>query len=291
VRTVPILLGGLAVLAAATPALAGSGGTGSSGSGTSSTSTSCGCTPTTHQVKVPGVTVTPPSVSIGLPSVGVGYGQGTGVASASATAESNVSVTVNGSSSSSGTTTSQSASALVSSFGGGGSGSWTPEGGVSTEIPDVKIETPAPQKVCAAWAAAAQQVAIQAQCLDDKAVPHPASQTFPDRAVAQGYEGEIFRCIAGARMQYTLAEFSGQADFNHGQTLVCQKGEALWRTASGTVQCKAQAPARDCNERSLLRRFGAGIKVMAMAAQRTCTAWRTETVTASAAQSGPLVLN
>ena len=27
----------------------------------------------------------------------------------------------------------------------------------------------------------------------------------------------------------------------------------------GRIECRAQKPARDCNERSLLRRFGAGI--------------------------------
>ncbi len=281
--TVPILLGGLALLIAATPALAGSGGTGGA---------PCNCTPTTHQVKVPGVVITPPQVNIGLPAVGVGMATASGVANASATAESNVSVTVNSSTSAS--SANQSAAALLGSFGGGGSGSWTPEASVSTEISEVRIETPpAPniQQVCVAWKAAARQVAIQASCLDDKAVPHPASQVSPERLVAPGYEGEVFRCIAGARMQYTLAAFSGQADFNHGQTIVCQKGEALYHSAAGALQCRAQTPARDCNERSLLRRFGAGIKVMALSGQQVCTAYRAQTVAAAPAPIGPAVLN
>lgn len=254
----------------------------------------CGCVPTTHQVKVPGVSITPPSVSIGIPAVGVGYGSGggsasgAGSASGSGSAEAGVStslsVNVSGSGSSSGLTN----GALLNNFsGGGGGGGWAPEGGVVSDIPELKVEGPAPtlsQRICAAYKAEIRQVAIQAVCLDDRDVPHPASQLSPERAVAPGYDGEIFRCIAGARMQYTIADFSGQADFNHGQTVVCRKGEALYHSANGATQCRAQIPQRDCNERSLLRRFGAGIKVLAMAAGQTCVAWRTETAAASAAQ-------
>ncbi len=283
----------LSALAVAGPAPAGSGGTGSPAN-------ACGCAPTTHQVVVPGVTITPPQINIGLPSIGVGFGQGSasgsGAASASAENSSNVSVSVSGAGSSGGSTTVQSAAALLGSS-GGGSGSWGAEGGVTTEIQDIKIEAPPPPPValppiCAAWKTVVRQVAVQASCLDDKAVPHPASQVSPDRAVAQGYEGEVFRCIAGARMQYTVADFSGQADFNHGQTIVCQKGEALYHSAAGALQCRPQAPARDCNERSLLRRFGAGIKVLSLSGAQVCAAWRPQTVAAvPPAAAGPLVLN
>ncbi|MFX8466429.1 hypothetical protein ABTL61_19530, partial [Acinetobacter baumannii] len=79
-------------------------------------------------------------------------------------------------------------------------------------------------------------------------------------------------------MQYTVADFSGQADFTRGQTIVCQKGEALYHSASGGLQCRPQTPARDCNERSLLRRFGAGIKVMALSGERQCVQWSGQTV-------------
>lgn len=292
---VPLLMGALAI---AGPSGAGSGGSG----GTGSPSNSCGCAPTTHQVIVPGVTITPPQINIGLPSIGVGVGQasasGVGTASASATSSTNVSVSASGSGSGAASTTTQSAAALFGSA-GGGSGSWGAEAGVSTEIQDIKIETPVQPPppvvmppICAAWKTAVRQVAVQASCLDDKAVPHPASQVSPDRAVAPGYEGEVYRCIAGARMQYTVAEFSGQVDFNHGQTIVCQKGEALYHTATGALQCRPQAPARDCNERSLLRRFGAGIKVLTLSGAQVCAAWRPQTVaSAPHPAAGPMVLN
>ncbi len=269
-----LMVGAAASLMAASAATAGApGGT-------------CGCVPTTHQVKVPGISITPPSISIGIPSIGVGFGSGSGSGSSSASGNadasagvsSSISVNVSTSGSSSGLTN----GALLSNFSGGGSGSWSAESGVTTDIPDIKIEAQTlTRQVCAAYKAVVRQVAIQAVCLDDKAVPHPASQTSPDRAVAPGYEGEVFRCIAGARMQYTVADFSGQADFNHGQTIVCQKSEALYHSASGALQCRPQAPARDCNERSLLRRYGAGIKVLALGGAQVCVAYRTETVAAA----------
>lgn len=288
-------------------------GAGSAGAGTSCNTcvsppppppAPCGCAPTTHQVKVPGVSITTPQINIGLPSIGVGSGSGSasGVGTATASAGSFTSVSVSTSSSGGSTSSNNNLAALLGSSGGGGSGSWTPEGGVSTEIGEMKVEMlqaplpvppPVVQQICIAWKTEVRQVAIQAVCLDDKAVPHPASQVSPERAVAAGYEGEVFRCIAGARMQYTVANFAGQADFNHGQTIVCQKGEALYHSAAGALQCRPQTPARDCNERSLLRRFGAGIKIMSLGGAQVCTAYRPQTVAAApvTAPAGPVVLN
>ena len=259
----------------------------------------CNCAPTSHQVKVPGVSITTPQINIGLPSIGFGAGgasaSGVGTANAEAGNSSNVSVSVQTSGSSS--AASQNTAGLLGSFGGGGSGSWTPEASVTTEIGEVRVKQvgiPAPpmQAICLAWRASVRQVAVQAICLDDKTTPHPASQTSPERQIAPGLEGEVFRCIAGARLQYTIADFSGRADFSHGQTIACQKGEALYHSASGALQCRPQTPARDCNERSLLRRFGAGIKLMAISGERQCVQWGQQTVAVAPAPArGPLVLN
>ncbi|MDB5432039.1 MAG: hypothetical protein JWP35_3155 [Caulobacter sp.] len=134
------------------------------------------------------------------------------------------------------------------------------------------------------------KVVIQAFCLDDRDVPHPASQVSPDREIDDAYDGELYRCIAGTRMQYTWSEYKGQIDFTGGRTVVCGKGEALYHAygaaalaggpngGQGGAQlvCKPQKPARDCNERSLLRRFGAGVKVLTIVIVETYTAYREE---------------
>jgi hypothetical protein len=169
-------------------------------------------------------------------------------------------------------------------YAGGGGGGWSLEQGASGVIQGLHVEDgdPQPQPVCLQYRAAERTVAVQAVCLDDKAVPHPASQVMPGRDVPPAFDGEIYRCIAGARMQYTLGEvvggeFAGQASFDHGQTLTCDKGMALYHGADGHLTCRPQKPARDCNERSLLRRYGAGIKVLKVVAAQTCVAYRPQT--------------
>ena len=42
------------------------------------------------------------------------------------------------------------------------------------------------------------------------------------------------------------------------------------------IVSRRQTPARDCNERSLLRRFGAGVKVLTITEIETYTAYREE---------------
>jgi hypothetical protein len=124
-----------------------------------------------------------------------------------------------------------------------------------------------------------EKVVIQAFCFDDKDVPHPASQTSPDRDVDEMFDGELYRCIAGAHMQVTIAPWSEKISFEGGKTLTCAKGEALYHIAGkggGKLECRKQAPARDCNERSLLRRFGAGIKVLTLVVTEKYTAYREE---------------
>jgi hypothetical protein len=127
-----------------------------------------------------------------------------------------------------------------------------------------------------------RKVVIQAVCVDDREVPHPASQVTPDREIEEGYEGELYRCIAGTHMQVTIADFDGHISFEHGQTLACAKGDALYHIpgagpgGGGQVICRPQKPARDCNERSLLRRFGAGVKILTIITVEKFTAYREE---------------
>ncbi len=96
-----------------------------------------------------------------------------------------------------------------------------------------------------------RELLIQAICIDASNNPHPASQTFGGRDVAQDYRGEIFRCMSGTRMRYTV----------DGANTDCQTGEALW-LENGRVECRPQIARRPCNERSLLRRHGPGDKLV-----------------------------
>lgn len=123
---------------------------------------------------------------------------------------------------------------------------------------------------------AEKRVFIQAVCIDDRMTPHPASQIRPDRDIDAAYDGELYRCIAGTRLQATFADFHEKADFSGGKTLACAKGEALYHGAGGKVECRPAKPQRDCFERSLLRRFGAGLKVLTMRITETYTAYREE---------------
>lgn len=128
-----------------------------------------------------------------------------------------------------------------------------------------------------------KRIVIRAVCIDDRQVPHPASQITPDRDIADSYDGEIYRCLAGSFLQVTWAEWLDKADFEGGKTLVCKKGEALWY-GGGEMKCRPASRQRDCFERSLLRRFGAGIKVLTWRFTETYTAYREEeeTVTSTA---------
>jgi hypothetical protein len=123
-----------------------------------------------------------------------------------------------------------------------------------------------------------KKVIIEVICIDDKEVPHPGSQVTPDRDIDDAYDGELYRCIAGTHLRATLAEYTGQIAFEHGWTMDCDKGQALYHAPGGHVECRLQKPARDCNERSLLRRFGAGIKILTMITIERYTAYREETI-------------
>ena len=158
--------------------------------------------------------------------------------------------------------------------GGGGSASFVSPGAVTAVNLGVGGEE---REAYEAERTRIERVVIQAFCFDDKEVPHPASQVAPNREIEEGYEGEVYRCIAGAHMQVTIAPWREQVSFEGGRTLACRKGEALWHSAGrggGQLICRPQIPARDCNERSLLRRFGAGIKIMTIVISEKYQAYR-----------------
>lgn len=131
-----------------------------------------------------------------------------------------------------------------------------------------------------------KQVRIQAFCLDDRGVPHPASQVRPGQSVASTYDGEIYRCIVGTKLQYTLTDLDG----DQGQTMVCAKGDALWYDGKD-ISCRPQKPARDCNERSLLRRYGAGAKEVLLVREETHTEYREERVERTVVSAGSMMMD
>lgn len=242
---------------------------------------SCGCVPTTHQVRVPGIVVETPSVVVTTPAASSGGGSGSGSASSSAQASAGAAITAQVTTTTTNSGSAAGAATNLLSSGGGGSGWFAESGAVSTV--NLSVETGAgvaQRQVCVAQKLVVALVAVQAVCLDDKATPHPASQVTPDRQLAPSYAGEVYRCIAGTRLQYTVAQGRDLADLAHGRTTTCNKGEALARNADGVLACRPQTPARDCNERSLLRRFGAGVKLVEMRTGAVCAAWRTEQVAA-----------
>lgn len=215
-------------------------------------------------IKPPTVVITPPTVIVNA------------VANASAVAVSS----------------SRASSNTVIYGGGGGGGGGTMPG--TPGMVNLNVEAAAPVLQRTPYQASRTQiktVVIRAVCIDDRLVPHAASQVFPGQDVADSYDGELYRCIAGSRLQITLADWMGKVAFDGGWNMECAKGEALWYGRSGELACKPQKPARDCNERSLLRRYGVGVKVIKLIRTETYTAYREETVTSTATTSGAIVFD
>jgi hypothetical protein len=199
-----------------------------------------------------------------------------------------------------------SAAGVVNYYGGGGHGGYYSGPMASGYIQGLNVEGAEARRRMAyeATRTKMRRVIIRAVCLDDRDVPHPASQVTPDRDIDDLYDGELYRCIAGSRMQYVIADYEGRIDISTGgggQTYVCQKNESLYHIPglgggnggggrggaglsgggqgeAGSLVCRPQRPARDCNERSLLRRFGAGVKILTILTTERYTAYREEVV-------------
>lgn len=172
---------------------------------------------------------------------------------------------------------------------GGGGGGFAYGGGAPVVVPDFAVEAweEAVARKVVRTRLVRRSVFVQAVCLDDRGVPHPAARVRPDREVAETFAGELFRCVVGTRLQIVTAE---REDFSGGETLACAKGEALWHEA-GRLTCRVQTPARDCNERSLLRRYGAGIKVVTLLREETYEETVTETAVETRVGGSGLVLD
>ncbi|PZN99495.1 MAG: hypothetical protein DCF28_12945, partial [Alphaproteobacteria bacterium] len=169
--------------------------------------------------------------------------------------------------------------------GAGGSAFVSVEQPYPTAINGLNVEAAAVAQVIQVpyeeWRRFEKRVVIQAVCIDDRNIPHPASQVRPDREVHGDYEGELYRCISGSRLQVTIAEYLDRVSFDGGDILACEKGQALWHGRGGFVECRTEERERDCNERSLLRRYGAGIKILTIIREEKFTGYREEIVQAA----------
>ena len=206
------------------------------------------------------------------------------------------------------------AGAVVYGGGGGGGGGYVGPGATGV-IQGLNVEGTLKKKQVAyeAKRSRTRKVVIRAYCVDDRDTPHPASQVFAGEDVADGYDGELYRCIAGTRMQWTVIEWEMRASNQGGKSYFCGKNESLYYenglaggpssagngsggsaeggAHAGRVACKPQRPARDCNERSLLRRFGAGVKVITIVEVETYTAYREEMVREESSSSFTMSLD
>lgn len=225
-------------------------------------------------VNVPGVSVATANVNVGATA--------TAVAAASVSTTLSSGVVVSGSASGSGYTY----------FGGGGGYYSNPgvpqstitglavDGGYETRLVEEAIK--GEEDYCVDKVVEELRTRpVQALCIDDRNTPHPASRVDGEMAVNGNYNGEIYRCIAGTHMQVTLGEMiDGKASFDTGETFSCGKGEALYHSRGGVLQCRMQVAERNCNERSLLRKFGPGVKLVSMPTKKTiCEPAKRETVT------------
>lgn len=120
-----------------------------------------------------------------------------------------------------------------------------------------------------------RDVRISAICVDARNIPHPASQVFGEAQVPDAYAGEIYRCIAGTHMRVT----------RDGETFDCAQGEALWYE-NGQIVCRMQIARRPCNERSLLRRYGPGEKIVRIRGTETVRDASTEAAGALSMDGG-----
>lgn len=248
----------------------------------------CCNVPTSHQVRVPGVVIQHPTVTQGCST---SCSQPPSCNSCGQQQNLNVSVSAQAQAQAQAQTSSFANAAAFSlsnanAFGSGGSNFYVDYN--TGYIPNLGVEE-GPAAVRVPYQASRtiiKVVVIQAVCIDDREVPHPASQATPDRDIAEAYDGELYRCLAGTRLQYTWAEYLGKVSFDGGRTATCEKNSALYRSADGKIECRPQKPARDCNERSLLRRYGAGIKIVKMIWTETYTAYRVEVRQASAQVMG-----
>jgi len=207
-----------------------------------------------------GPKITPPNIHIGAPKVKIG-GTHVKVHHGGVLVNKtrvNVNVSANASASAS-----ASAGAGGDVYVGGG-GYFAPAAAPSLGVVDICIDE---DVLVTKTRLVEKLVSVRAACIDDRGAPHPAARLNPEARIETGYEGELYRCPAGSYLQVTLGDAEG--GFNGGSTIECGKGEALVHAAHGELVCRAQTQQRDCFERSLLRKYGPGEKLLMIKVRET----------------------
>ena len=201
-----------------------------------------------------------PSINIGAPSVHVG---GTTVNVGGVTVNNSVNVNVSATASAGATATASSGSGATIYYGGGGyfgRGTAPAASMVSGLRLAGESEYESYEEERSRWVE--EWRLVRAYCMDDSGNPHPASRPDPDERVTPDFDGEIFRCVAGTSLQATLGWREDGEDRFDGVSIQCQKGEALRYGRGGELFCAPQEHRRNCNERSLLRLHGPGVKLI-----------------------------
>ena len=227
-------------------------------------SSGCCSAPRNLSVNVPGVNVATANVSVGVTSTAVASASASSLASSGAYASAGASGSAGG------------------YFIGGGGGYYSNPGVAQSTISNLSVDSGYEKRYVEENVIGSENYCIdklteelrtrpvQAVCIDDKDTPHPASRVDGEMAVDSKYKGEIYRCVAGTHMQVTMGEMvDGSASFDKGETFSCGKGEALWHGPGGVAQCRTQTPERNCNERSLLRKYGPGVKLVKVSTRKT----------------------
>lgn len=105
--------------------------------------------------------------------------------------------------------------------------------------------------------------AIHAVCVSANGHEFPASHMVSKTWIDSSYEGEVARCIPGARLKVIIGEVvqssQGMAtSYTHGQVLKCGLHEAVRHYKDGMLKCAPEVPVPDCTERTNLRKYGTG---------------------------------
>ncbi len=234
----------------------------------------CCQTPRNLTVNVPGVNVATANVYVGATSMSVATANSGAMAGAGAYGDAN-------------------ASGDAGVFFGGGGGYYSNPGVSTSTISNLTVDGGYETKLIEEEVKGTEQICVdkiveelrtrpvQAVCIDDRNTPHPASRVDGEMSVDARQSGEIYRCMAGTHMQVTMGEMvEGRANFDKADTFSCAKGEALWHGPGGVIQCRRQTPERDCNERSLLRKYGPGVKLVQVVTDKTiCQPTTRQTIT------------